>query len=70
MIAGPDDRPPLFGLIEGRGTRDATDAEALLIRAYIDEYVRDIGVPPLADHTVEGVGEVLFCRPPSPFEWR
>lgn len=67
MIAGFDDKPPVFSVIVGRTTRPPDARELPLILAYIGEYMRDIGVPPLADHTVEGVGEVLFCRPPSPF---
>lgn len=67
MIAGHDDKPPLFKVIVGRSTREPTADELPRILAYIDEYTRDIGMPPLADHTVEGVGEVWFMRPPSPF---
>jgi hypothetical protein len=67
VIAGPDDRPPLFKVIMGRTTRDPTPAELPYILAYIEEYTRDIGLPPLADHPVPQVGEVLFMRPPSPF---
>ena len=67
VIAGPDDRPPLFKVIMGRTTRDPTPAELPRILEYIETWTRDIGMPPLADHTVDGVGEVWFMRPPSPF---
>lgn len=69
MIAGHDDKPPLYKVIvpELQSTREPTDAERRLIESYIAEYTREIGMPPLADHPVEGVGEVWFMRPPSPF---
>lgn len=67
MIAGPDDKPPLFRVIVGNSTRTPTERELPVILNYIETWTREVGAPPLADHTVEGVGEVLFMRPPSPF---
>jgi hypothetical protein len=69
LIVGPDDKPPLFSVIveETQSTRTPDERELALILEYIRVYTLDIGMPPLADHPVEGVGLVLFCRPPSPF---
>jgi hypothetical protein len=67
MFAGQDDKPPILKVIVGVMTRDPTAAELPLILGSITEYTRELGMPPLADHTVKGVGEVLFMRPPSPF---
>lgn len=46
-------------------TRTPTESELLAIASFVEQFVRRVGQAPVADHTVDGVGEVLFMRDPS-----
>jgi hypothetical protein len=48
-----------------RATRIPSAEEMVAIARYIDRITHAVGQPPICDHTVPGVGEVLFSRDPS-----